>query len=115
MTYTNTLKITEHWTERVWRREKQKMDMALLAGVDFKNALRQLRLHFNMSQTKFAEACGVAQPVVSCWERGEHFPTITRIAFMEEIFGLPQGTLLTRLAYELLAIEKAQPETSLLR
>ena len=78
------------------------MDLALLNGLKFKEALRQIRLSAGMSQTKLAEAAEVAQPVVSCWERGEHFPSIERLAKLETVFGLPKGELLVRAAYEML-------------
>jgi transcriptional regulator with XRE-family HTH domain len=78
------------------------MDLALLNGLKFKEALRQIRLSAGMSQTKLAELAEVAQPVVSCWERGEHFPSIERLAKLEVVFGLTKGDLLTRAAYEML-------------
>jgi len=78
------------------------MDTALLTGLRFKEALRQIRLSSGMSQTRLAEEADVAQPVVSCWERGEHYPSIERLARLETVFGLPKGELLVRAAYEML-------------
>lgn len=79
------------------------MNLAVLNGRKFQDVLRQTRLTSGMSQTQLAEIVDVAQPVVSCWERGEHYPSIERIARLEQVFGLERGALLVRAAYEILS------------
>lgn len=83
------------------------MDKALLAGLKFKEALRQIRLSKGIPQTKLAEMVAVAQPVISCWERGIHYPSIERLAMLEEVFDLEPGELLVRVAYEMLGEHRA--------
>jgi transcriptional regulator with XRE-family HTH domain len=78
------------------------MDLALLTGLSFKEALRQIRMTAGYSQVKLAQELGIAQPVVSAWEQGEHYPTMARLALLEQLFHLQPGTLLVRAAYEML-------------
>lgn len=78
------------------------LDIALLTGLGFKEALRQIRKSSGYSQVRLAQELGIAQPVVSDWEQGQHYPTMARIALLERLFHLPPGTLLVRAAYEML-------------
>ena len=67
----------------------------------FCDVFKQLRKQSGYSQSELAAELGVSQPVISCWERGEHYPSIERLAVIETLFNVPVGELLTKAAYEM--------------
>ncbi len=59
--------------------------------------LRQWRKDAGLTQESLAEAIGVEQQTVSDWERNRAQPHYSRAARLDEVFGLPPGTLIAAL------------------
>ena len=65
--------------------------------VTFPEYLRTLRSTAKLTQDDVATACGVKQPAVSAWERGEAYPSPGALLDLEPIYKVDVGELLRRM------------------
>jgi transcriptional regulator with XRE-family HTH domain len=58
------------------------------------NLIKKLRVLKEMTQTQFADACGVTQGTVAGWEKGTCFPKADKIPTIANVLGCDCETLI---------------------
>ncbi len=62
--------------------------------MDIGQAIKQLRIKHDMTQTQLAERCGMSANAISSLEIGKAFPPKNTIKRLCEVFDIPQSYLL---------------------
>jgi len=61
--------------------------------------IKDARRYGNISQVRLAQLLNISQPLVSSWECGKVTPGIDDVARIEQVLGVPEGSLLMDIAY----------------
>ena len=64
--------------------------------MDFNNRLKRLRKEKNLNQSALADALGVGRTTVTCWERGDNFPSVEVLDRLASFLNVSTDELLGR-------------------
>ena len=51
-------------------------------------SLSAARVNVKLTQKEFAQRCGVSESTVVAWETGRSFPSVKRLATIEQVLGI---------------------------